>query len=429
MAAVVAYERLFYAANEGVLDEVRAALSAGADPDLMMPAVVDGYDLAIERRPLWAAASYGHCEILSVLLEAGASVHGLSEIDHDGHTALHIAANCSKFNALKILVDAGADVNRGLTADVSALYARGLTALDILIHKDGHVLHYNRRLLSPIRTLVQAGAMPSPGFNWEYHRDLWLDANELEHKQAVNERWRAYFDKLARAGGYDAYARDERRKLVAIGDKFLGLDLAPQVIPIVVDFWGHPGDPWFSFSDLPDARGGAAFPGLRGGSADDDYDRDRGDDVDDDYYDYGRSRDLSPASNRADGYDSDAGLNNTWGEADDLDEDDDADADDDDDDAVSESVGDAAEPPRLVSRQKQPARQRTAVGVTEYGDDDEWDDDVRRKRRWDGSDADDSSGSLDERSASPRSDHRRRRHHDDRGRARRAGRCPSSSGA
>ena len=123
--------------------------------------------------------------------------------------------------------------------------------------------------------LAQAGAMPSPGFNWEYHRDLWLDANEPEHKQAVNERWRAYFDKLARAGGYDAYARDERRKLVAIGDKFLGLDLAPQVIPIVVDFWGHPGDPWFSFSDLPDARGGAAFPGLRGGSANDDYDWDR----------------------------------------------------------------------------------------------------------------------------------------------------------
>ena len=100
--------------------------------------------------------------------------------------------------------------------------------------------------------LAQAGAMPSPGFNWESKEASNLPGSpDFEFKQAVNERWRAYFDKLARAGGFVAYARDERRTLVTIADKFLGLDLAPQVIPIVVDFWAHPGDLWFSFSDLP----------------------------------------------------------------------------------------------------------------------------------------------------------------------------------
>mmetsp|Transcript_15398 Transcript_15398/g.46189 ORF Transcript_15398/g.46189 Transcript_15398/m.46189 type:complete len:183 (+) Transcript_15398:394-942(+) len=160
---------------------------------------------------------------------------------------------------MKLLVGAGADVNRGLTADVGTQFVHGTTALDILLHSaaggESFSGNDNSPFVSQIRLLAQAGAMPSPGFNWEYHRDLWLDANELEHKQAVNERWRAYFDKLARAGGFDAHARDERQKLVVIADKFLGLDLAPQVIPIIVDFWGHPGDPALCVSDLP-ARGG-----------------------------------------------------------------------------------------------------------------------------------------------------------------------------
>ena len=263
-AASEAYAGLVRATRHGDIDGVRAALGAGAQPDWMNGDSGPDYELTWGVRPLYAAASQGHCEIISILIEAGASVHGLRENDETGYTALHIAANCSQFNALKVLVDAGVDVNRGLTGDVSAsgLYVRGVTALDMLIHKDGHLQH-EQTFLSPIRMLAQAGAMPSPGFDWEYHMStISHDLPAVEYKKAVNERWRAFFDKLARAGGFDAYARDERRKLVVIADKFLGLDLAPQVIPIIVDFWGHPGDPWFSFSDLPPRppRRGDFFP-------------------------------------------------------------------------------------------------------------------------------------------------------------------------
>ena len=156
---------------------------------------------------------------------------------------------------MKLLVGAGADVNRGLTADVGTQFVHGTTALDILLHSaaggESFSGNDNSPFVSQIRLLAQAGAMPSPDFNWEFTQSHMTHGFEhKQHKRAVNERWRAYFDKLARAGGFDAHARAERRTLVVIADKFLGLSLAPQVIPIVVDFWAHPGDPWFLFSDL-----------------------------------------------------------------------------------------------------------------------------------------------------------------------------------
>ena len=67
MAAVAAYMRLVDVVEDGDLDEVRAALSAGAQPDFMAP---DGEDTGNARlwglRPLYVAAQTGQCEILSV---------------------------------------------------------------------------------------------------------------------------------------------------------------------------------------------------------------------------------------------------------------------------------------------------------------------------------------------------------------------------
>ena len=205
-------------------------------------------------RPLYIAAQEGHCKIISLLIEKGANVHGLEQHDpnHEGYTALHIAANSSQFNCLKLLVDVGADVNRGLTDRAGSWFPRGTTALDMLLQKAGtHISPH----VSPIRMLAKAGAMPSSGFDWDYCRTHMSPGTPaFKRSQAVTRRWRAYFAKLLGAGGFDAHARDERQKLVVIADKFLGLDLVPQVIPIIVEFWGHPGDPWLSFLDYP-ARG------------------------------------------------------------------------------------------------------------------------------------------------------------------------------
>jgi len=253
--AAIAYARLVIAAEAGDVAELRYALRDGADPDFS-----GAHSMVHRRRPLYVATSYGHCEIVSILIESGASVHGLKHIDEDGYTALHMAANSQRLDILSLLVAAGADVHRGLTNDVGEIYVRGTTALDMLLYaphfKAGFSYTMSSPLASHIRVLAQAGAMPSPGFNWEIPQSHMPDNPvELKRKRAVNERWRAYFAKLAQAGGFDAHARDERQKLVVIADKFLGLDLAPQVIPIIVDFWGHPGDPALCVSDLP-ARGG-----------------------------------------------------------------------------------------------------------------------------------------------------------------------------
>ena len=53
------------------------------------------------------------------------------------------------------------------------------------------------------------------------------------------------------AGGFPAYERLQRGKLIATATKMLGHRLPPSIIPTVVKFWGHPGeyasrghDPW-----------------------------------------------------------------------------------------------------------------------------------------------------------------------------------------
>ncbi|CAH0371548.1 unnamed protein product [Pelagomonas calceolata] len=57
--------------------------------------------------------------------------------------------------------------------------------------------------------------------------------------------------RIAEAGGFPAYERLQRGKLIATATKMLGHRLPPSIIPTVAKFWGHPGeyasrghDPW-----------------------------------------------------------------------------------------------------------------------------------------------------------------------------------------
>ena len=117
------------------------------------------------------------------MIESGASVHGLKHIDEDGYTALHMAANTQRLDILSLLVAAGADMHRGLTNDVGEIYVRGTTALDMLLFQAG--FSYTSPLASHIRVLAQAGAMPSPGFNWEIPQSHMPD-NPVEFKESEN---------------------------------------------------------------------------------------------------------------------------------------------------------------------------------------------------------------------------------------------------
>src|SRR6516162_8666350 len=61
--------------------------------------------------PLHCAAWKGHCEIVKLLLEAGADVNAENENDHWGTTPLHAAAHANQAGIAQLLIDHGAKLN------------------------------------------------------------------------------------------------------------------------------------------------------------------------------------------------------------------------------------------------------------------------------------------------------------------------------
>lgn len=114
------YLELLVHITSGNMRRVRAALEAGAS--------VDGYEEGNER-PLMAAANAGKVEIMKLLVESGADldasisvavvgVHGEMLLP-SGSTALHTAVYGNRVEALRFLIEAGANPNaadeRGMT--------------------------------------------------------------------------------------------------------------------------------------------------------------------------------------------------------------------------------------------------------------------------------------------------------------------------
>ena len=68
----------------------------------------------IDRTPLIVALDVDESQLVKPLLELGANP---SSITNDGNTPLSLAIQCGDFNSMKLLVDAGADIelrSRGL---------------------------------------------------------------------------------------------------------------------------------------------------------------------------------------------------------------------------------------------------------------------------------------------------------------------------
>jgi ankyrin repeat protein len=123
--------RLVAAAEAGNLDVVRALLDAGANPDTpdaddngsLEAASLEGHESVVRllldrgadpnwadphefRTPLMAAAARGHAGVIRLLVACGARV---DESDDYGETALCCAASAGRVDAVRALLEAGAD--------------------------------------------------------------------------------------------------------------------------------------------------------------------------------------------------------------------------------------------------------------------------------------------------------------------------------
>jgi ankyrin repeat protein len=98
------------AARTAQADVVRFFLENGVEPDAS----------DIETTPLVSASYKGRYEVVTTLLEAGASVH---KTDSDGQSALHNAANGGHAQVLELLIKSGSQVNLQDSNQFTALMA------------------------------------------------------------------------------------------------------------------------------------------------------------------------------------------------------------------------------------------------------------------------------------------------------------------
>ena len=108
------HEDVHAAAKSGDVDEVAALLSM--DNRLTRTFDTDGWS------PLHLAAHYGHAEVVALLLHNNAPVD-LRSTNQMANTALHAALAGRRADVVKVLLDAGADVNAKQHGGWNALHA------------------------------------------------------------------------------------------------------------------------------------------------------------------------------------------------------------------------------------------------------------------------------------------------------------------
>ena len=223
------------------VEALRREIAAGGDPDMLYSLSQTGLT------PLWYAACYHtpyneeqireRLECISVLLEAGASVDKLV----CGVTPLYHVVASSLFEdradeiaaLVEALVKAGADVNWEKGTSVLAGAAARCTAATVKCLISAGAVDLDRALVKAIDNgkqrncapLLRAGASLPPHIT---------DTNPLPT--------RAYIEKIRAAGGYKAYEKAHRQRLVAIFlAKFpmLPVEMLERVLGFTWDIGAH----------------------------------------------------------------------------------------------------------------------------------------------------------------------------------------------
>ena len=185
-------------------------------------------------------------ECISVLLEAGASV----DLVTDGRTPLHWAAgneSAAYHAVIAMLLEAGADPNftytpRGVTSaqyqrSVLANAARSGTAAAVRTLISAGAVDLDRALKHAISHGKQRNCAPLLRAGVTIPADMGPWPGELPV-----QRTRTYIRKLRAAGGYKAYEKAHRQRLVAMFlAKFptLPVEMLGRVLEFTWDIGGH----------------------------------------------------------------------------------------------------------------------------------------------------------------------------------------------
>ena len=193
------------------VEALRREIAAGVDPNIQLPYSAAPLHYAVIIKRPFRKRLQERLECISVLLEAGAAV----DLKYSGLTPLHYAAG-NKYAAyqavIAMLLEAGADPNftdtyhrsvlvhaaaAGTAGAVRMLISAGAVDLDRALK---HAIANGKQRSCTL--LLRAGAAIPAGV---------FDASDRGPRQT-----RAYIEKIRAAGGYKAYEKAHRQRLVAM---------------------------------------------------------------------------------------------------------------------------------------------------------------------------------------------------------------------
>ncbi|SOC31292.1 ankyrin repeat domain-containing protein [Thalassospira xiamenensis] len=200
---------LYYGLNDSNIEQVTAALAAGADPN----EPVTGKPPL--QRACMAFYSRDRGEFAKALLHAGANPNGRDIV---GLTALHISGG--RMDCVPLLLAAGADPNARTTEDACPVHGRPVLE-KILGELNGQTG------LEGLKTLLSAGARPNvPGcdggsMHWQAARNFMNKANEYlqGYSSPIDGWWKPYVEAwqiLDQAILADADAQDLMAQALAV---------------------------------------------------------------------------------------------------------------------------------------------------------------------------------------------------------------------
>jgi len=260
---------LHSAAGQGNSDKLKKLLDLGVDPNVRkedgegrrwtpLHTVIHahGHGEREEDNFEYPCEHEGRTACVRLLLEAGASPNALGEPEpaepEATYVPLHAAVLRGLLDVSKELINAGADVNArpsGIAPIDCAAFAGHVDCVALLLSKGALV---NRRCQihddnsSALGFAIKSRLVPSPRLLRVVGRLLRAGAEiplatEEMAALAESDPRRDYLQRVSAAGGFPAYEKQHREKLVAtLAPKFVHL-LPTELVAVVITFWAPVG--------------------------------------------------------------------------------------------------------------------------------------------------------------------------------------------